>query len=63
MQRRSEPALKLQVYLPASLKQEIERSADDAGQTLSKFVARALDFAMRTMAAQKGPAREQKTAN
>jgi predicted HicB family RNase H-like nuclease len=47
MQRRSEPALKLQVYLPASLKHEIERAAEARGQSLSTFVARTLSTAMQ----------------
>jgi hypothetical protein len=51
MHRLAEPSSKLQVHVPASLKHEIESAADESGQTLSKFVARALYFAMRTMAA------------
>jgi hypothetical protein len=47
MQCRSEPALKLQVYLPASLKHEIERAAEARGQSLSTFVARTLSTAMQ----------------
>jgi predicted HicB family RNase H-like nuclease len=42
MQRRPEPSLKLQVYLPASLRHEIEAAAEVAGQTLSTWVERAL---------------------
>jgi predicted HicB family RNase H-like nuclease len=42
MQRRPEPSLKLQVYLPASLRQQIEHEAADAGQSLSTYVERAL---------------------
>ena len=38
MKRRSEPSLKLQVNLPASLKREVELRADAAGQTLSSWV-------------------------
>jgi hypothetical protein len=42
MKRRPEPVLKLQVYLPAWLKQEIEREAKEDGRTLSVCVQRAL---------------------
>ncbi len=42
MQRRPEPSLKLQVYLPASLKHEIEHEAEEAGQTLSTWVERVI---------------------
>jgi uncharacterized protein (DUF1778 family) len=47
MHRLTEPSLKLQVYLPASLKQEIEAAAELAGQTLSTFVTRTLSAAMQ----------------
>jgi hypothetical protein len=42
MKRRSEPALKLQVYLPAWLKQQVEHEAKEDGRTLSVCVERAL---------------------
>jgi hypothetical protein len=42
MQRRPEPSLKLQVYLPAVLKLEVERQAAEKGQPVSTYVARAL---------------------
>jgi hypothetical protein len=42
MKRLPEPSLKIQVRLPASLKQEIERQAEEAGQPLTIFVQRAL---------------------
>jgi predicted HicB family RNase H-like nuclease len=42
MKRLPEPSLKIQVRLPASLKQEIERQAEEAGQPLTTYVQRAL---------------------
>lgn len=47
MQRLIEPATKLQVYVPESLRRDIEVAAAEAGQTLSTFVSRALNFAVR----------------
>jgi hypothetical protein len=46
MQRRVEPTLKLQAYLPAELKHEVERQAAALGQPISTFVARALAAAV-----------------
>jgi hypothetical protein len=44
--RAAEPTLKLQVYIPASLRRDIQAAAIAAGQTLSMFVARTLNAAM-----------------
>ena len=48
MKRRSEPSLKLQVNLPASLKREVELRADAAGQTLSSWVQRLIASHIKT---------------
>ncbi len=47
MQRRPEPSAKLQVYIPQSLRNDVEAAAENAGQTLSKFVTRTLNAALR----------------
>jgi hypothetical protein len=47
MQRRSEPAAKLQVYIPQSLRDDVEAAAEGLGQSLSTFVTRMLSAAMQ----------------
>jgi hypothetical protein len=51
MKRRSEPSLKLQVYLPAWLKKEVDDKAADAGQSVSTWVERALASLLKAKAA------------
>jgi hypothetical protein len=48
MHRLTEPTMKLQVYVPASLRRDVEAAAEAAGQTLSTFVTRTLNAAMQT---------------
>ena len=55
MQRRSEPALKLQVYLPASLKHEIERAAEARGQGSNETPGEQRDIGLKTGSASGEP--------
>jgi predicted HicB family RNase H-like nuclease len=47
MRRKDHPSAKLQIYLPQSLRDDVDAAAADAGQTLSKFVERTLNPALR----------------
>jgi hypothetical protein len=52
MQRRDDSFVKLQVFIPGTLRREIGIAAEEAGQSLTVFVARALvAHLMRTKAA------------
>jgi uncharacterized protein (DUF1778 family) len=44
----AEPKIPLNVHIPVSLKQDIETAADIAGQTLTVWVSRTLDAALRS---------------
>jgi predicted HicB family RNase H-like nuclease len=43
----AEPKIPLNVHIPVSLKQEIEAAADLAGQSLTVWVSRTLNAALR----------------
>jgi hypothetical protein len=45
--------LALTVYLPPALRADVEAAAESLGQTLSKFVERALNAALRSAEAGK----------
>jgi predicted HicB family RNase H-like nuclease len=46
MHPRTEPATKLQVFIPEILKREVDAAAAEAGQPLTVWVARALAAAV-----------------
>jgi hypothetical protein len=47
MHRLTEPTMKLQVYVPASLRRDVEAAAEAAGQTISMYITRTLSAAMQ----------------
>jgi predicted HicB family RNase H-like nuclease len=52
MKRRAEETTKLQLRVPLKLKSEVEAAAEELGQSLSTFAARALaSHVLRTKAA------------
>jgi LEM3-like protein len=62
--RKSAPQapVKLQVFIPTSLRHEVERLAEEAGQTLTPFVARALAaHVIKTKATDQASHSEQKS--
>jgi predicted HicB family RNase H-like nuclease len=47
----AEPKIPLNVHIPVSLKRDVEAAADIAGQTLTVWVSRTLNAALRATAA------------
>jgi hypothetical protein len=50
-----EPTIPLNIHIPVSLKQEIKAAAGVAGQSITVWVSRALDAALRIPAATPRP--------
>jgi uncharacterized protein (DUF1778 family) len=49
----AEPKTPLNVHIPVSLKQEVAAAAEVRGQTLTVWIARALDAALRSAETEK----------